>query len=274
MMWKRAFLFIAIAAALALWLAPADMIWRWRLTLYDLWPRQPPPSAAARDGAWLEEVTADLRIRLLQKEAEIASLRSRLRHLGELRENAPQLRFAAATLIGVCGVRWGEGAILDCGSQNGVAIGDAVAQGQAMAGVVRRVGLYSAEAALIWSPSFLVAARLVVDGDSGGEGELWAVQGDGKGGARAVCYSRFTKARKGATLFTAEAAGAVPPNLLLGTLDADPGDGAEPGTMEAPLKPAAELRTLDDVLIIRRMAVPPLADTAERAPTAAPRVLP
>ncbi|MCX7934886.1 MAG: hypothetical protein N3A66_06465, partial [Planctomycetota bacterium] len=178
MIGKRAFLLLALAAAAAaLWLAPREMIWSWRLALYDLWPRSSSSAVAVSGAAPLEEVISDLRLRLWQKDAEIASLRARLRHIGELREAAPQLRFISATVIGVGGARRGEEVILDRGSHDGVTVGDAVVQGQTMAGVVRRVSLHSSEAALIWSPYFLVAARVVADSPSSGAGELWAVQG-------------------------------------------------------------------------------------------------
>ena len=271
-MWRRALVLVALStSAVALWLVPREAIWHCRLFLYDLWPRRQASALFPRDTVRAEEVASDLRLRLLQKDAEINALRVRLRHIGELREAAPQLRFVSATVIGVGGARWGEIAIVDRGSRDGVAVGDAVAQGQALAGVVRRTGIHSAEVALLWSPCCLVAARLV--SETSADGELWAVQGDGRGGVRAVCYSRFTKARQGAMLLTAEAAGAVPPQLLLGTITADPVEGAEPGTMEAPLQPAAELRTLDGMLIVQRASAPPMAATIENSassPGAAP----
>jgi cell shape-determining protein MreC len=181
------------------------------------------------------------------KNAEIASLKRRLRHVAEAQEFLPELRFQTASIIKLGNTRIGETLIINRGRQDEVRVGDAVLQGQSLVGTIARLGPRTSLLQLISSPGSLVAAR------TGTSRENCSIAGAGQNRAKVVFYHENVKAAQGEVLFTSGLTGNLPENIFVGVLAEAPGEGVEPGTFEASINLRADFSTLESLLLIRRV---------------------
>lgn len=245
---------ILLALAIALYILPDGAYQSWRLFLHGTIARLYKP-----DEGWEgpEETGGDLDSRLverlMQKDAEIAALSRRLRDLGETRERVEGVKITQARIVEL-----GPGAALDsftidCGAADGVNAGDAVTVGQAVAGVVAKAGENASLVLSLSSPGCYISVRLgPAEYAADTVRELCAVQGTGRGGVKAVLFSSGSPASLGWVALTSGLEKGVPEGLLVGTVSGDFIEGEEAGTLEASLRPFAELAGLDYVTVLSR----------------------
>ncbi len=241
--------------AAALYMLPDGSFYSWQLTLRGAYARlfrPPDPRPDIEDAGFSDDSRALLDI-LAQKNAEIADLHRRLRELGVTRENVDNVSVVPARVV-----QLGQGNNLDtftidAGSGDGVAAGQAVVVGDALVGVVVRSEEHASLVLSLASTGCYISARL-------GEPEssvdrprvLAAVKGAGAGEVRAIVFSSGTAAKEGWFATTSGLEPSVPEGLVIGTLTGEFFDGEESGTMEAYLRPATDLSSLDYVAVVAR----------------------
>lgn len=244
-----------LALAAALYLAPDGAFRTWRLYLHGSFARLfKPADGSDSDERVAYPVDRELRDRLVQLNAEIASLNARIRDLGLTREKIPETRIVPARIISL-----GPNATLDtytinAGGDDGVRVGDAVVVGQAVAGVVTRCEPRASLVLSISSPGCYLSVRLGPAESPGLESrELCAVQGLGRDGVKIVLFSTGSVARPGWVAMTSGLEKGIPEGLLVGVVASDFSEGTENGTLEAELKPQLDLLTLDYVTVVKRV---------------------
>jgi cell shape-determining protein MreC len=257
---------ILIALALALYVLPSSVLEHWRLFLYSNLTRLKSLTEETETGGAIPAAPVnhaeELRDLLLQKDAEISSLRLRLQRVAEVREYLPKLQFVTAEIIHADRNFKADYVIIDCGDSDGVAPGDAVLQGQALVGEVARTGARASTVLLLTSPGSLVAARV------GKSRVLCSVIGVGNGKAKAVFYGGEKSAVKGQEVMSSGLLEKIPADLLIGALAEDPREGSEPNTLEAEVTLRAAMDSLEDVLVVKNASA---ADQEELKPGKAGR---
>ena len=240
------------ALAAALYLAPDGAFHAWRLYLHGAFARLAKPAdgsdSAERTGYPVDE---EMRARLVQMNAEIASLHIRLRDFGESRDAVPAagIVHGRVILLGPNGIA--DTYTIDVGGVDGVGVGDAVVVGQAIVGVVARCEPMASLVLSLSSPGCYLSVRLgpaESPGDSARE--LCAVQGLGGGGSKIVFFSTGSAAHPGWTALTSGLEKGIPEGLLVGTVAGELSEGVENGTLEADIRPYADLTSIDYVAVI------------------------
>jgi len=235
-------------------LIPAAHLAGWRLSIYSLclWAaeRVAPPSPRPAPAPDLLREMQDI---LQQKDARIAELEQRLRHLSEAREFLPRLRFLSCAAIARPDGLQGDTLISGRGRADDLREGDAVLQGQALVGTVAQVGPRASTVRLLSSPACFVVARTSVSlpGGSASRDDC-SVQGLGNGRARVVFYSTSVAAPAEAVVLTSGLLERLPPDVLIGVLAEAPREGVEPNTLEADIRLRADFTSLDDLLVVQR----------------------
>ncbi len=257
---------LLVPLALALYWVPRPFLAAWRLEIYSLYLHARETAASpAPPPAGQPKLVRELRERLVQKDAEIASLRLRLGHVAELREYLPTLRFHMAGVLARPDGLQGHTIILDRGRASDVHVGDAVVQGQALVGTIHLTSARTAQAVLLSAPFSYVAAWSVTPRpDRRPVREECAVRGQGLGRVHAVFYGTDVQARRGSHLLTSGRLGSMAPDLIVGELAEDPAEGTEPNTMEAPVRLQADWLGLEHLLVIHRTGA--AADRTEAKP--------
>jgi hypothetical protein len=132
---------------------------------------------------------------------------------------------------------------LDAGRRSGVAVPATIVQGAALAGRVTGVAESASEAELVTAQTFWVKARNVRTGVEA------LVRGDGATGLKMRCESSTPDFREGDAVVTSDFSAIAPGNLAVGTVVGIETDRST-GVIEARLKPAADLSTLERALVI------------------------
>lgn len=241
-----------LAVAAALFLLPDGAFHSWRLALHGAFARlSAPPEGDDSEERAEYPINEDLVDRLRQKDAEIAILNQRLRDFGLTRQAVRAERIVQARIISLGPSQTLDTFTIDAGTDRGVAAGDAVAVGQAVAGVVAMAGERSSLVLSLSSPGCYLSVRL---GPAEATGqfnrELCAVQGTGRGGVKAVLFSTGSGASPGWVALTSGLERGVPEGLVVGTVAGDFIEGTEAGTLEAELRPRADLASLDYVTVL------------------------
>ncbi|MHC4885120.1 MAG: rod shape-determining protein MreC [Planctomycetota bacterium] len=264
----RVTLILLIILTTVLLLLPDSLPRAWRLSAFGLLgtgPRaaasEPGPSLERRRGgdrpeerrADLERQVAELSTRLSQSQAEVASLKRRLRNLAEVQEYLPTVSVQPAHVLqrlgGLpyhAGYGHGDRILIDRGRRLGVKPGDAILQGQAALGVVIAAGPDTAEVQLLSHPDLVIAARL------GQKRTECYLRGGKKGEPEVVFLGRAPEVGPGTLLFTSGLLGIFPPNLILGELVTTPVEGRNGRTYTSPLIPRARLDSIEEVLVLQR----------------------
>lgn len=245
---------ILLILATALYLLPDGAFHSWQLSLRGAVARlQTPPDP--REDASLATFSdcRDALALLSQKDSQIADLNRRLRELEVTRESVDSVRIVAARVVRLGPDNNLDAFTIDVGSREGIAPGQAVVVGRALAGVVVKS---EADASLVISLSSTgcyISARLgEAEGTVGRPRLLGAVRGDGGGEVLAIVFSSGTAAKEGWTAITSGLEKDIPGGLDIGRVSGVFHSGSEDGTMEAELTPAVELANLDFVTVLVR----------------------
>lgn len=241
-------LFIIAGVLFAL---PGDYLRRWRLELYGLYSGSKiivdefsNPIVLTSEVSSQRKIK-ELQVSLARKDGEIAFLKKELRQIREVKDIFPLLSLTSAGVINGMADLSSPEVVLDKGLEDGVVKGEAVAQGQMLAGVIASLTKKAALALLVDNPGCLIPGRSAKSRD------MCSVIGKGYGKARAIFYTGHTVSMPGEKIFTSGLLGHIPEGLLIGTLEDYPIKGVEPGTLEAPVKLSADLASLERVLIIK-----------------------
>ncbi len=241
--------------AAALYLLPDGSLYAWRLYVRGTFARLYRPPDPRQDAE--EKVFSgygDLVQVLHQREAQIADMRRRLLEAGVTAERVEGVNIVAARVVRLGPDNTLDTFTIDAGTRDGVEPGQAVVVGQAVAGIVVKSEADAALALSLSSPGCYISARL---GEPGGSVDrprvLGAVRGLGGGDVAAVLFSTATAAKEGWVAMTSGLEQSVPEGLILGTLAGSLVEGEENGTLEGELRPAADLRSLDFVSVLRRV---------------------
>ena len=260
---------LLLLLAAALYLLPDGSLYAWRLRVRGAVARLQRPADPRSDAGDVFSDCADLVNLLHRKEAEIADMRRRLSEVGVAMEKVDSAAIVAARVVRLGPDNTLDTFTIDAGSKDGVEPGQAVVVGDAVAGIVVRSEDEASLVLSLSSPGCYISARL---GEPGGSPErprlLCAVRGVGAGGVSAVVFSTDTAAKEGWIAMTSGLEPSVPEGLVLGTLVGTLVEGDENGTLEAELRPATDLESLDFVSVLVRKAPPPrgAASAASTAP--------
>ena len=239
--------------AAGLFMLPGDYLRAARLHLYGLYARisgaagqieaQAEPVVTAEVG--LPARVAELNNLLVLKDAEISRLRRDLRQLADFRTAFPLVAIVPVRVLGFSGGSEGAELILNAGTEQGLARGDALAQGAAYVGSVALVGPQTSLALPLTHPGSVVAARTAISRD------ICAVRGRGGQRVLVVIYASQSAITPGEKVITSGLSGTAPEGLVIGTITDYPRRGSEPGTLEADLRLEAEMSSLEDIIVIR-----------------------
>lgn len=240
--------------AAALYFLPDGALYAWRLSLRGavarLW-RPPDPRHDAGGDVFTDH--RDLLEILHQQHTRLADMRRRLAEIGVTREHVEKMKIIAGRVVRLGPSNSMDTFTIDAGSLDGVREGQACVVGQALAGIVVRVEANAALVLSLASPGCYISARL---GETGGSIDrprlLCGVRGAGAGVVSAVVYSTDTPAKEGWIAMSSGLEPEIPEGLLLGTVVGDMVEGEENGTMEAELRPATDLTSIDFVTILAR----------------------
>ena len=178
-----------------------------------------------------------------------------MREFEGFRRGMPELKLLAARVVS----RSGEEAVIDAGAEDGVGDGWAVAQGTVLAGTIAQRAPKHSVVLTTASGGSLIPAR------AGRSRDVCSVRGCGGGMGVAVFYANQTETAPGEPLFTSGLLGRLPPGLLVGTL-ADYPQPATGGTLEAPVRLAADFPALERVLVAAPLAPPPAPGAGKKSP--------
>lgn len=260
---KSVFL-ILLCLSLGLLLVPERLISRWRLAFFseiqtltsffrNQIPILPPTIERTRASKDLELQLEDARrrareleIKNIQLQSEVFQLRKSRADIAELREFFPHLQFFPAQIIGRASLDIGSDIILACGSNHGVRQGDAVLQGQNVAGQVVEVMPEVSRAHLVTSPRIVVPARL-----SQSRAECY-VRGTEDGACEVVFLGQRPSTVDGEIIFTSGLNAFFPPDIIIGELAGPPVASRDQRTYVAPCTPRANLHELEEILVVRR----------------------
>lgn len=246
--------FILLILAAALYMLPDGALYGWRLSLQGAFARLHKPPDPRHDAS-LQTFSEqrDFLDVLQQKETVIADLNRRLRELEVVMENVERQKIVSARVVRLGPDNSLDSFTIDVGTRDGIEAGQAVVAGYALAGVVVRAEANAAMVVSLSSPSCYVSARM---GEPGGSSErpriLGAVRGTGGGGVAAVVFSTTTAAKEGWVAMTSGLEKSIPADLIIGTVSSRLSEGEESGTLEAELRPAADLDSLDFVSVLAR----------------------
>lgn len=245
---------IFLALAVALYLLPDGAFHSWRQYLHGAVSRlESPPEGEDRGERADYSGVEDLLDRLRQKDAQIAALGQRLRDFGLARQAVEDVSIIQARIVQLGPNQTLDTFTIDAGEEHGVSAGDAVTVGQAVAGVVAQVGERSALVLSLSSPGCYLSVRLgPAEGADALNRELCAVQGSGRGGVKVVLFSSGSEASPGWVALTSGLEKGVPEGLVVGMVAGDFVEGEEAGTLEAELRPRADLNALDYVTVLAR----------------------
>ena len=181
---------------------------------------------------------------LEKKDSEIAFLKKQLREFTEFKEIYPNIKITSARIISESANTTSPELIINKGYLDGVVEGAAVAQGETIAGVVVRVERNTSIVLRADNPGVLIPAR------AGKSRDRCSIKGNEYELATAIFYTGQTVSMVGERVYTSSALGKIPEGLLIGILEDYPQKGTEPGTLEAPVKLAADFTSLEYVIVI------------------------
>jgi rod shape-determining protein MreC len=222
------------------------------------------------DAEALRQRNAELEAQIAQLQNQVVSLQeneAELRLISALLDYArtqPENRYLGATVIGRDTSPFLSYAIIDQGSDKGVARGMPVVTDQGLVGTVVETTCCSSKIRLITDPESAVNARLQVSREDG------SVVGRFGGGLELQFLSQQAEVRPGDLVLTSGLGAAFPQGLVLGSVSAVQRQDYEV-LQKASLTPAVDFNRLEIVLVItnfKPLDLTPLLQAT--APAAAP----
>ncbi len=200
----------------------------------------------AAENEALRRENADLRSQLVEHERYKAE-NERLRAYLDIKEQAPQLEFAPAQVIGRDSAERFYSFTIDSGSLDGIKVGDPVITDEGLVGFVQRTTGASAQISTVLDVACSIGAIDIATREIGVTEGTVALAADGL--LRLSYLPRESEAKAGDLVVTSGAGDTVPKNLVIGTIREVLPD-SKGLSLYAVLEPPADLRDVRDVLVI------------------------
>jgi len=200
----------------------------------------------AKENEALRSENAALRAQLVEHERYRAE-NERLRAYLDIKEQSPELEFAPAQVIGRDSAERFYSFTIDCGSLDGVKVGDPVITAEGLVGFVQRTTGASAQISTVLDVACSVGAMDITTREIGVTEGTVALASEGL--LRLSYLTRESEVRAGDVVVTSGAGDTVPKNLVIGTVKEVLPD-AKGLSLYAVLEPPADLREVRDVLVI------------------------
>lgn len=194
----------------------------------------------------LEEQVADYQSKLVDYEKLQKQVEAYEKFLG-VKEKNPDFRFVAGTVIGRDAADVFGSFVLNCGSADGVAVGDPVISGEYLIGIVNETSPTSCTVLSVCDPKFSAAAYEIRTGEAG------YTQTTTKLGVQGVLklsgLERDTAVAEGGIVCTSGVGGVFPRGLSIGTVTTVQ---KEEGDISyyAEVKPEIEVSEVQDAFVI------------------------
>lgn len=194
----------------------------------------------------LEEQVADYQSKLVDYEKLQKQVEAYEKFLG-VKEKNPDFRFVAGTVIGRDAADVFGSFVLNCGSADGVAVGDPVISGEYLIGIVNETSPTSCTVLSVCDPKFSAAAYEIRTGEAG------YTQTTTKLGVQGVLklsgLERDTAVAEGGIVCTSGVGGVFPRGLIIGTVTTVQ---KEEGDISyyAEVKPEIEVSEVQDAFVI------------------------
>lgn len=194
----------------------------------------------------LEEQVADYQSKLVDYEKLQKQVEAYEKFLG-VKEKNPDFQFVAGTVIGRDAADMFGSFVLNCGSADGVAVGDPVISGEYLIGIVSETSPTSCTVLSICDPKFSAAAYEIRTGEAG------YTQTTTKLGVQGVLklsgLERDTAVAEGGIVCTSGVGGVFPRGLIIGTVTTVQ---KEEGDISyyAEVKPEIEISEVQDAFVI------------------------
>lgn len=194
----------------------------------------------------LEEQVADYQSKLVDYEKLQKQVEAYEKFLG-VKEKNPDFQFVAGTVIGRDAADVFGSFVLNCGSADGVAVGDPVISGEYLIGIVNETSPTSCTVLSVCDPKFSAAAYEIRTGEAG------YTQTTTKLGVQGVLklsgLERDTAVAEGGIVCTSGVGGVFPRGLIIGTVTTVQ---KEEGDISyyAEVKPEMEISEVQDAFVI------------------------
>lgn len=194
----------------------------------------------------LEEQVADYQSKLVDYEKLQKQVEAYEKFLG-VKEKNPDFQFVAGTVIGRDAADVFGSFVLNCGSADGVAVGDPVISGEYLIGIVHETSPTSCTVLSVCDPKFSAAAYEIRTGEAG------YTQTTTKLGVQGVLklsgLERDTAVAEGGIVCTSGVGGVFPRGLIIGTVTTVQ---KEEGDISyyAEVKPEIEISEVQDAFVI------------------------
>ena len=194
----------------------------------------------------LEEQVADYQSKLVDYEKLQKQVEAYEKFLG-VKEKNPDFQFVAGTVIGRDAADVFGSSVLNCGSADGVAVGDPVISGEYLIGIVNETSPTSCTVLSVCDPKFSAAAYEIRTGEAG------YTQTTTKLGVQGVLklsgLERDTAVAEGGIVCTSGVGGVFPRGLIIGTVTTVQ---KEEGDISyyAEVKPEIEISEVQDAFVI------------------------
>ena len=194
----------------------------------------------------LEEQVADYQSKLVDYEKLQKQVEAYEKFLG-VKEKNPDFQFVAGTAIGRDAADVFGSFVLNCGSADGVAVGDPVISGEYLIGIVNETSPTSCTVLSVCDPKFSAAAYEIRTGEAG------YTQTTTKLGVQGVLklsgLERDTAVAEGGIVCTSGVGGVFPRGLIIGTVTTVQ---KEEGDISyyAEVKPEIEISEVQDAFVI------------------------
>ena len=194
----------------------------------------------------LEEQVADYHSKLVDYEKLQKQVEAYEKFLG-VKEKNPDFQFVAGTVIGRDAADVFGSFVLNCGSADGVAVGDPVISGEYLIGIVNETSPTSCTVLSVCDPKFSAAAYEIRTGEAG------YTQTTTKLGVQGVLklsgLERDTAVAEGGIVCTSGVGGVFPRGLIIGTVTTVQ---KEEGDISyyAEVKPEIEISEVQDAFVI------------------------
>lgn len=194
----------------------------------------------------LEEQVADYQSKLVDYEKLQKQVEAYEKFLG-VKEKNPDFQFVAGTVIGRDAADVFGSFVLNCGSADGVAVGDPVISGEYLIGIVNETSPTSCTVLSVCDPKFSAAAYEIRTGEAG------YTQTTTKLGVQGVLklsgLERNTAVAEGGIVCTSGVGGVFPRGLIIGTVTTVQ---KEEGDISyyAEVKPEIEVSEVQDAFVI------------------------
>lgn len=194
----------------------------------------------------LEEQVADYQSKLVDYEKLQKQVEAYEKFLG-VKEKNPDFQFVAGTVIGRDAADVFGSFVLNCGSADGVAVGDPVISGEYLIGIVNETSPTSCTVLSVCDPKFSAAAYEIRTGEAG------YTQTTTKLGVQGILklsgLERDTAVAEGGIVCTSGVGGVFPRGLIIGTVTTVQ---KEEGDISyyAEVKPEMEISEVQDAFVI------------------------